>query len=162
MSITDLHKLASSESRRRILLICVGFPGCTETGKRYAHDPHQHRAVGFSPDSEPFLQDPKSVHISWQTYFKGLDGGLPSGQAFSPPPQYSGGLAAAPMPADGAPSLSVGGNSELADHLKVSSTVSDLLPFLINSILRVLGATLGASLPSSWTPHRQARSFGYQ
>ncbi|KAJ9114880.1 2-oxoglutarate dehydrogenase E1 component [Naganishia adeliensis] len=68
-------------------------------------------------------EDPQSVHISWQTYFKGLDGGLPSAQAFSPPPQYSGGLTSAPMPADGAPAMAVGGNSELADHLKVQLLV---------------------------------------
>ena len=31
-------------------------------------------------------EDPSSVHASWDTYFKGLDQGLPSDQAFVPPP----------------------------------------------------------------------------
>lgn len=58
-------------------------------------------------------QDPKSVHSSWDVYFSGLDKGLPSYQAFQPPPTTL------PPPADGAPALHVGGGAELDDHLKV-------------------------------------------
>ncbi len=68
-------------------------------------------------------QDPKSVHVSWSAYFNGLDKGLPSSQAFTPPPGVSGGLASAggiPAAADGAPSMSLSGDSDqLTDHLKV-------------------------------------------
>jgi hypothetical protein len=60
------------------------------------------------------------VHKSWATYFKGLDNGLPSEQAFRPPPTAVG-SAGVPYAADGAPSLHLGeGGSELTDHLKVS------------------------------------------
>ncbi|KIJ17944.1 hypothetical protein PAXINDRAFT_111700 [Paxillus involutus ATCC 200175] len=62
-------------------------------------------------------QDPKSVHISWDTYFSGLDHGLPSAKAFQPPP----GLIA--PPADGAPALHAAGGAELDDHLKVQLLV---------------------------------------
>lgn len=58
-------------------------------------------------------EDPKSVHTSWNVYFSGLDKGLPSYQAFQPPPTTL------PPPADGAPALHAGGGAELDDHLKV-------------------------------------------
>jgi 2-oxoglutarate dehydrogenase E1 component len=35
--------------------------------------------------------DPKSVHASWQAYFSGLDKGLPSAAAFTPPPGLQSG-----------------------------------------------------------------------
>lgn len=62
-------------------------------------------------------QDPKSVHPSWDVYFSGLDKGLPSYQAFQPPPT------SLPPPADGAPALHGGGGAELDDHLKVQLLV---------------------------------------
>jgi len=61
-------------------------------------------------------QDPKSVHASWDVYFSGMDKGLPSSQAFHPPPKYL------PNPSDGAPALHVGAGAELDDHLKVCRT----------------------------------------
>jgi hypothetical protein len=61
-------------------------------------------------------QDPNSVHTSWNVYFSGLDKGLPSSKAFSPPPNLL------PAPADGAPALHSNGGAELDDHLKVSCT----------------------------------------
>ncbi|AFR93179.1 oxoglutarate dehydrogenase (succinyl-transferring), E1 component [Cryptococcus neoformans C23] len=62
-------------------------------------------------------QDPKSVHVSWQTYFSGLDKGLPSAQAFTPPPGVLSG--AVPTPAGGSPKLSVEGSGDVTDYLKV-------------------------------------------
>lgn len=74
-------------------------------------------------------QDPKSVHVSWQTYFKGLDGGLPSSEAYTPPPAYRAGLdvAVGHHPVDAAPGMSMAGagGSEVTDHLKVSIRASD-------------------------------------
>jgi 2-oxoglutarate dehydrogenase E1 component len=61
-------------------------------------------------------EDPKSVHPSWNIYFSGLDKGLPSHQAFQPPPSTH-----LPNPADGCPALHVGQGAELDVHLKVSS-----------------------------------------
>ena len=60
-------------------------------------------------------QDPKSVHVSWDAYFSGMEKGLPSQKAFQPPPNL------VPAPADGAPALHAGGGAELDDHLKVRS-----------------------------------------
>ena len=58
-------------------------------------------------------QDPSSVHTSWNAYFSGLDKGLPSDQAFQPPPTFL------PAPVGGAPMLSPGRGNNLDDHLKV-------------------------------------------
>jgi len=71
-------------------------------------------------------EDPKSVHVSWATYFSGLDKGLPSSQAFTPPPALSGGLtvgAAVPSPADGSATMQLGENTEVTDYLKVQLLV---------------------------------------
>ncbi|ORX39784.1 Thiamin diphosphate-binding protein [Kockovaella imperatae] len=66
-------------------------------------------------------QDAKSVHVSWQTYFAGLDKGLPSASAYTPPP----GIASGPAMASGAvSSIDVSANSgEVTDYLKVQLLV---------------------------------------
>jgi 2-oxoglutarate dehydrogenase E1 component len=63
--------------------------------------------------------DPASVHASWAAYFSGLDAGLPSNEAFQPPPTLFN------MPiAGGAPTLSIqSGQQDLSDHLKVQLLV---------------------------------------
>lgn len=69
-------------------------------------------------------QDPESVHISWQVYFKNLDGGAPPSSAFTPPPTISPGVI--PVPTGGAPSLMPGtgvGTADVTDHLKVQLLV---------------------------------------
>jgi 2-oxoglutarate dehydrogenase E1 component len=83
-------------------------PFANGTNAYYAEEMYRH-----------WRQDPTSVHTSWDVYFSGLDKGLPSPKAFSPPPSLF------PAPADGAPALHVGGGAELDDHLKVG-----LLPFI--------------------------------
>jgi len=65
-------------------------------------------------------QDPKSVHISWAAYFGGLDKGMQSKDAFSPPPSLSGSM---PVPADGSPQLAVEGDKDVTDYLKVCHTL---------------------------------------
>ncbi|EKD03512.1 oxoglutarate dehydrogenase (succinyl-transferring) [Trichosporon asahii var. asahii CBS 8904] len=61
--------------------------------------------------------DPKSVHSSWNAYFSGLDKGLPSSQAFQPPP----GISSTP---GGNPTISLDGQGgELNDYLKVQLLV---------------------------------------
>lgn len=85
-------------------------PFANGTNAYYAEEMYRH-----------WRQDPTSVHASWNVYFSGLDKGLPSQKAFSPPPSLF------PTPADGAPALHIGGGAELDDHLKVG-----LLFFLIS------------------------------
>lgn len=90
-------------------------------------------------------QDPKSVHLSWDVYFSGMDKGLPSYKAFQPPPSTF------TPPADGAPALYGGGGAELDDHLKVRQF------FLLLAALFICiysGAITCASIPSSRTSHR--------
>ncbi|VDC00190.1 unnamed protein product [Peniophora sp. CBMAI 1063] len=63
-------------------------------------------------------EDPKSVHVSWDAYFKGLDKGLGAG-AFAAPPA---GAELAPG-GGGLPSLFAEGGTQLDDHLKVQLLV---------------------------------------
>lgn len=60
-------------------------------------------------------QDPQSVHVSWNVYFSGMDHGLPSQDAFHPPPSFL------PQPVGGAPTLDAGHGAQLDDHLKVGT-----------------------------------------
>lgn len=78
-------------------------PFANGTNAYYAEEMYRH-----------WRQDPSSVHASWDAYFSGMDKGLPSSKAFTPPPSIL------PPPADGAPALHPGGGAQLDDHLKVS------------------------------------------
>jgi 2-oxoglutarate dehydrogenase E1 component len=64
-------------------------------------------------------QDPKSVHVSWQAYFQGMDKGLPSSSAYTPPPGFIGAASGVPTPADGSPRMQVEGGGDVTDYLKV-------------------------------------------
>ncbi|BEI85369.1 hypothetical protein CcaverHIS002_0507700 [Cutaneotrichosporon cavernicola] len=66
--------------------------------------------------------DPKSVHASWQAYFSGLDKGLPSASAFTPPPGLQSGENVL-EPMGGAPTLDVKGSGAVSDYLKVQLLV---------------------------------------
>ncbi|KAJ5972141.1 Dehydrogenase E1 component [Penicillium vulpinum] len=62
--------------------------------------------------------DPSSVHISWQTYFKNMEEGkMPISQAFTPPPTL------VPTPTGGVPQDMPGqglaGGADVTNHLKV-------------------------------------------
>ena len=65
--------------------------------------------------------DPSSVHVSWQHYFKNMESGnMPTSQAFQPPPSIVS------APAGGVPSLgsTTGvGSSDVSNHLKVQLLV---------------------------------------
>lgn len=95
--------------------------------------------------------DPKSVHSSWDVYFSGLERGLPSSEAFSPPPSVI------PTPEDGAPALHASSGAELDDHLKVP-------PFtlgLVCTLITFSGSTPRSCLPSPWSPRRPAGPTWY-
>lgn len=71
-------------------------------------------------------EDPKSVHISWQTYFKNMESGdMPMSQAFTPPPTIqnvpspTGGVAGF-MPGLG---MNAGEGPDVTNHLKVQLLV---------------------------------------
>ena len=110
-------------------------PFANGTNAYYAEEMYRH-----------WRQDPNSVHASWNVYFSGLDKGLPSSKAFSPPPSLL------PAPADGAPALHSNGGAELDDHLKVSG----MLRFVIHLLTYITtGATTCSSISSSRTPCRR-------
>ncbi|KAL8865015.1 MAG: hypothetical protein Q9174_007119, partial [Haloplaca sp. 1 TL-2023] len=69
-------------------------------------------------------QDPSSVHVSWQVYFRNMeDGNMPMSQAFQPPPTII------PTPEGGVPQtlpgagVSTGESSDVTNHLKVQLLV---------------------------------------
>ncbi|KAH0344764.1 2-oxoglutarate dehydrogenase E1 component, partial [Aureobasidium melanogenum] len=68
-------------------------------------------------------RDPKSVHVSWQVYFRNMEkGDMPISKAFQPPPTI------VPAPEGGAPGFSPTaaagvGDSDLTNHLKVQLLV---------------------------------------
>ncbi|MCJ1311626.1 2-oxoglutarate dehydrogenase E1 component [Agyrium rufum] len=68
-------------------------------------------------------QDPSSVHVSWQVYFRNVESGdMPISQAFQPPPTI------VPTPAGGVPQVmpsagTSGGQDHVTNHLKVQLLV---------------------------------------
>lgn len=65
-------------------------------------------------------QDPESVHVSWQIYFKNMESGeMPISQAFQPPPNL------VPNMTGGVPRISGGleAGSDVTNHLKVQLLV---------------------------------------
>src|SRR5436190_8911433 len=69
-------------------------------------------------------QDPSSVHVSWQTYFRNIeDGNMPISQAFQPPPTL------VPTPTGGVPQHMPGAGyvsaaaTSVSNHLKVQLLV---------------------------------------
>ncbi|UKZ55313.1 2-oxoglutarate dehydrogenase E1 component [Trichoderma virens] len=67
-------------------------------------------------------QDPKSVHVSWQVYFKNMESGdMPISQAFQPPPNLVPGMTGGvPRLAGG---LALEDGSDVTNHLKVQLLV---------------------------------------
>ncbi|KAG1077778.1 hypothetical protein G6F42_024624 [Rhizopus arrhizus] len=72
---------------------------------------------------EAWLKDPSSVHLSWQVYFKNMANGVPSGEAYTPPPTI--------MPSDSArmPELPTGianmgeSSKKVIEHMKIQLLV---------------------------------------
>lgn len=75
---------------------------------------------------EAWLKDPSSVHLSWQVYFRNMANGVPSGNAYTPPPTI--------MPSDSArmPELPAGvtlqanmsgSSKQVIEHMKIQLLV---------------------------------------
>ncbi|RAL61497.1 hypothetical protein DID88_009426 [Monilinia fructigena] len=120
LSVSNLTSKSTLSSKRRSLAII--------SQKRYesttasAPDPNDNFLSGNTANyiDEMYLQwkeDPSSVHISWQVYFRNMESGdMPMSQAFTPPPTL------VPTPTGGVPSFlpGLGGEgSEITNHLKV-------------------------------------------
>jgi 2-oxoglutarate dehydrogenase E1 component len=70
--------------------------------------------------------DPNSVHLSWQTYFKNVANGAPPGQAYQAPPTIIPGSVVTPSSAvvNGQAAVSIDRQSDdIFDHLKVQLLV---------------------------------------
>ena len=107
-------------------------------------------------------EDPKSVHPSWSVYFSGLENGLPSSQAFQPPPTLTTHL---PHPADGVPALHVGQGAQLDDHLKVCCSLNSVILILyscypIGTTPRPRISSPGSSLSRARSPRHPRCRFG--
>ncbi|KAJ9149403.1 Alpha-ketoglutarate dehydrogenase complex subunit [Pleurostoma richardsiae] len=95
-----------------------------------APDPNDNFLSGSTANyiDEMYLQwkqDPKSVHVSWQVYFKNMESGdMPMSQAFTPPPSLVP-SASAVIPGLAAAGSGVGlaEGSDVTNHLKVQLLV---------------------------------------
>ncbi|KAK3898821.1 thiamine diphosphate-binding protein [Staphylotrichum tortipilum] len=68
-------------------------------------------------------QDPKSVHVSWQVYFKNMESGeMPISQAFTPPPSLVPSTQVVVGLAAGA-GVGIGEGADITSHLKVQLLV---------------------------------------
>ncbi|KAI0451830.1 oxoglutarate dehydrogenase [Xylaria acuta] len=66
-------------------------------------------------------QDPESVHVSWQVYFKNMESGdMPIEQAFTPPPTIVPNATGGVGPALG---MAAGNGADVTNHLKVQLLV---------------------------------------
>lgn len=69
---------------------------------------------------ESWLKDPSSVHVSWQAYFKNIANGVPSDQAFIPPPTDSARLPE--MPGATLPVMDKS-SKQVIEHMKIQLLV---------------------------------------
>ncbi|KAK7747945.1 2-oxoglutarate dehydrogenase E1 component [Cytospora paraplurivora] len=71
-----------------------------------------------------YKQDPKSVHVSWQVYFKNMESGnMPISQAFQPPPNLVPSSSAVVTGLAAGAGVGLGEGSEINNHLKVQLLV---------------------------------------
>lgn len=135
LSTTSRSPLITSNTSAKSALSSKRLTSAVTNQKRYA------AAVANAPDpNDSFLsgnaanyidamymewkENPASVHISWQVYFKNMESGdMPMSQAFTPPPTI------VPPPAGGVagfmpgPGMAAGQGSDVTNHLKVQLLV---------------------------------------
>lgn len=71
-----------------------------------------------------YKQDPKSVHVSWQIYFKNMESGnMPISQAFQPPPNLVPASSASVTGLAAGAGVGLGEGSNIDNHLKVQLLV---------------------------------------
>lgn len=71
-----------------------------------------------------YKQDPKSVHVSWQIYFKNMEtGNMPISQAFQPPPNLVPASSASVTGLAAGAGVGLGEGSNIDNHLKVQLLV---------------------------------------
>src|SRR3569833_683934 len=110
-------------------------PLAISTQRRYASataaspDPNDNFLSGNTANyiDEMYMQwkeDPKSVHVSWQVYFKNMESGdKPISQAFTPPPTLVPSATAGVLVLAAGAGLGIGEGSEVTNHLKVQLLV---------------------------------------
>ncbi|KAJ5440896.1 Dehydrogenase E1 component [Penicillium cf. griseofulvum] len=118
----------SMTARRPLAVVDRAFNGARSyaapaEGQSQGVDPNDSFLTGSTANyiDEMYMawkNDPSSVHISWQTYFKNMEEGkMPISQAFTPPPTL------VPTPTGGVPQDMPGqglaGGADVTNHLKV-------------------------------------------
>lgn len=126
--------IATPSARASWKLAAGRRPLAIATQKRYASaisnspDPNDNFLSGNTANyiDEMYLQwkeDPKSVHVSWQIYFKNMESGdMPISQAFTPPPSLVPNSPAIVPNVAGA-GVGIGEGSDVTNHLKVQLLV---------------------------------------
>ncbi|OIW27816.1 2-oxoglutarate dehydrogenase, E1 component [Coniochaeta ligniaria NRRL 30616] len=117
----------SVSARRRPLAVSTQKRWATSSLFQ-APDPSDNFLSGNTANyiDEMYLQwkeDPKSVHISWQVYFKNMENGeMPISRAFQPPPSLVPGAQIAPALVAGT-GVGLAEGSDVTSHLKVQLLV---------------------------------------
>ncbi|RDL41134.1 2-oxoglutarate dehydrogenase, E1 component [Venustampulla echinocandica] len=135
LSTTSRAPLVCANSSVKSGLASKRHPTSVVSQKRYtaavasAPDPNDSFLSGNTANyiDEMYMEwkeDPSSVHVSWQVYFRNMESGdMPMSQAFTPPPTL------VPTPTGGVPSfmpglgMSAGVGSDVTNHLKVQLLV---------------------------------------
>jgi 2-oxoglutarate dehydrogenase E1 component len=135
LSTTSRPSLITSHTPTKSIFFSKRLPSAVISQKRYAAavasapDPNDSFLSGNTANyiDEMYLQwkeDPTSVHVSWQVYFRNMESGdMPMSQAFTPPPTI------VPAPTGGAPGfmpgpdMVAGQGSDVTNHLKVQLLV---------------------------------------
>ncbi|KAF2423081.1 2-oxoglutarate dehydrogenase-like protein E1 component [Tothia fuscella] len=131
---TKTTQFTALASKRRALALAVRPSQC----RYYASSPAEDAKQGVDPNDmflqgntanyidEMYMQwkqDPSSVHISWQIYFRNMeDGEMPITQAFQPPPTIMPGIQARQNYTPGM-GMETGSGSDTMNHLKVQLLV---------------------------------------
>jgi 2-oxoglutarate dehydrogenase E1 component len=125
-SATSSSKTALASKRRTLAVISQKRHAAAVAS---APDPNDNFLSGNTANyiDEMYMswkEDPTSVHVSWQVYFKNMESGdMPMSQAFTPPPTL------VPTPTGGVPSflpglgMQAGQGSDVTNHLKVQLLV---------------------------------------
>ncbi|EIW82629.1 2-oxoglutarate dehydrogenase E1 component [Coniophora puteana RWD-64-598 SS2] len=112
--LANASRVATRSSAR------LGCRTATTAGPPSPNDPFANGTNAYFAEEmyRQWKEDPKSVHSSWSVYFAGLERGLPSAEAFQPPPN----LITSSHGTSGPVQTQDSGN-QLDEHLKVQLLV---------------------------------------
>ncbi|CAN8103830.1 unnamed protein product [Discula destructiva] len=135
LCLASSHALRATRSSyalsatRRPLALSLKSQRRSKSALFHAPDPNDNFLQGENANyiDEMYIQykhDPKSVHVSWQIYFKNMESGnMPISQAFQPPPNLVPASSASVTGLAAGAGVGLGEGSNIDNHLKVQLLV---------------------------------------